>query len=374
MTGRAIRVLHLRDSPWVDGPGRTILETASHIDPARVEYHIGVFVSGTGPHPMMESAVSRRVNVHAIPDERGVSIALQDRVLDLVDRLRIDVLHTSDVRSNLLGLLCRRRRKMYLVSTAHGWITNTLRAKLFVLMDRILLRRFDRVVLVSHAMRRRLPRWWVPDSRLEVIHNALTLDSYGRDVLDVERRIPDPRRDVRLLNVGRLSPEKGQELLIQAVAGLTAEFPGLKLSFAGVGPLEARLRAAAGAHGIAERVEFLGFVKDMPALYQDYDLVVQSSFTEGLPNVMLEVAYLGVPVVATDVGGTREVVNHDMSGWLVPPRSLAALQDGIRRYLADPESFVRMARVGRRKIESEFSFVARTEAQTRMYERLVGAI
>ena len=148
------------------------------------------------------------------------------------------------------------------------------------------------------------------------------------------RRVPDPAKDVRLLSVGRLSPEKGQVLLLQAVARLVPEFPGLRIAFAGIGPLEDSLRQESKRLGITERVEFLGYVEDMPRLYGDYDLVVQSSFTEGLPNVMLETSYLGVPVVATDVGGTREVIQHGETGLLVTPRSLEALTAGIRRYLS----------------------------------------
>jgi glycosyltransferase involved in cell wall biosynthesis len=206
-----------------------------------------------------------------------------------------------------------------------------------------------------------------------VLHNALTIDSYGGKVLDAPRRIVDPKGPLRLLNVGRLSPEKGQALLLRAVAALASEFPGLKLAVAGIGPQEAELRRLAAELGIAARVEFLGYVADMPALYAAADLVVQSSYTEGLPNVMLEVAYLGVPVVATDVGGTAEVIEHGISGWLVKPRSVSAIEQGLRRFLEEPARFVAMARVGRQRVEREFSIATRTEAQTRIYAELACA-
>lgn len=368
-----VRVLHLRDSPWVDGPGRTILETASRIDPQRVEYHIGAFVAEpSAAHPLVDAARSRGLNVHPIPDHRRLSGELVDAVVELLDRLRIDVLHTSEFRSNVLGLLCRRQRAIRLVSTVHGWIANDLRGKVYALADRILLRRFDRVVLVSRALRRRLPKWWVPDRRVRVLHNALMVESYGQEVLSAARRVPDPRSDIRLLNVGRLSPEKGQDLLLRAVARLRAEYPDLGLAFAGVGPLEQELRRLTERLAIADRVTFLGYVSDMPALYAKTDLVVQSSFTEGLPNVMLETAYLSVPVVATAVGGTAEVIEHGVSGWLVRPGSVTALEDGIRYFIEQPEKFVEMARVGRDRIETQFSFATRTEAQMRLYEDLLG--
>ena len=370
---RPIRVLHLRDSPWVDGPGRTLLETATRIDRTRVDYHVGLFVADPSkPHPLVSALRERGLPVHEIADSGGVGADVVQAIVELLDRLQIDILHTSEFRSNVLGLICRRQRRVKLVSTTHGWIANDLRGWVYTLSDRVLLRLFDRVILVSHAMRQHLPEWWVRDSQISVLHNALMTETYGLDLLTAPRRVPDPAKDVRLLSVGRLSPEKGQVLLLQAVARLVPEFPGLRIAFAGIGPLEDSLRQESKRLGITERVEFLGYVEDMPRLYGDYDLVVQSSFTEGLPNVMLETSYLGVPVVATDVGGTREVIQHGETGLLVTPRSLEALTAGIRRYLSAPEALARMAVAGRARIETEFSMAVRTQRQARIYIEIAG--
>ncbi|MDY6945273.1 MAG: glycosyltransferase family 4 protein [Pseudomonadota bacterium] len=368
---RPLRVLHLRDSPWVDGPGRTILETGSHIDPARVEYHIGAFVSG-GKHPLVEGAQARGLNVHVIQDQRGIASALVDRIVELMDRLNIDVLHTSEFRSNVLALLCRRRRPVKLVSTVHGWIANNLRGRVFRVIDKAVLPRFDAVIMVSQATRALVPRWWLPDRRVQVLPNALVLGVYGREIVEASRVKRDTSAGAILLNVGRLSPEKGQDVLLRAVAALVPRYPQLKLKFAGIGPMEAELRALAATLGIAQRVEFLGYIEQMPKLYADIDLVVQSSFTEGMPNVILEAAYLRVPIVATAVGGTAEVVEHGKSGWLIPPYSLEALTAGIERYLRDPDEFARMGDAAHARVCAEFSFDVRNRRLMDFYERLCG--
>jgi glycosyltransferase involved in cell wall biosynthesis len=108
----------------------------------------------------------------------------------------------------------------------------------------------------------------------------------------------------------------------------------------------------------------------MPELYRQADLVVQSSLTEGLPNVMLEAAYLGVPVVATDAGGTGEAIEHGVNGWLVPVGSVTALVTGLCRYLENPEDFIVMANAGRQRVEAKFSMDSRTTRQTLLYEEL----
>jgi glycosyltransferase involved in cell wall biosynthesis len=370
-TRAPLRVLHLRDSPWLDGPGRTILETGAHIDGARVEFHIGAFVSDpTKTHPLVDTARARGIRVHGITDYGNLD-GLVGRIVKLVDEHRIDLLHSSELRSNLAALLVRRRRRgLRVVATAHGWIANDLRGRIYRIADKVLLRLFDRVVFVSQAIGRRVPRWWLGARRRRVLLNALVLESYGKEILSRTRAVPDPARAVTVLNVGRLSAEKGQDLLLRAVAALVPEFPGVRLQFAGIGPLESALRALANELGIAQRVEFLGYIADMPKLYSEVDLVVQSSLTEGLPNVILEAAYLRVPIVATSVGGTDEVVAHGRSAWLLRPGSLAELTAGLREYLRRPADFVAMGEAAHRYVREHFSFQARTDGLMALYDEL----
>jgi len=235
-------------------------------------------------------------------------------------------------------------------------------------VDKALLRYFDHVTLVSHAMRELIPRWWLPEGRVSVIHNALALDSYGRGQDMRKRNQPDPYERTILLNVGRLSPEKGQALLLRAVATLIPEFPGLELRLAGIGDLEAELRSLAAKLGISEHVRFLGYVQDMLGQYVEADVVIQSSLTEGLPNVILEAAFLGVPIIATDVGGTREVIPDGNCGRLIEPGSIQAIVHALRGYLDCPREFFRMTEAAHRRIVAEFSFDERVRKITELYE------
>jgi glycosyltransferase involved in cell wall biosynthesis len=368
---RPIRVLQLRDSPWVDGPGRTILETTSHIDARRVEFHVGAFVGeGAGSHPLVEALAARGAAVHKIVDRPGVGRRLQDDVRALMRELQIDIVHSCEPRSNVLTVPCSRGANVRIAATAHGWIANDARQKAYRALDKFLLRWFDGVIMVSRATRNLVPRWWLPEARVQVLHNALVLESYGSETVNATRRMVDPRGEVTLLNVGRLSQEKGQDLLLHAFARVASQHPGLKLKFAGIGPLEQTLRALAAQLGVAARVEFLSYVKDMPRLYAGIDLIVQSSLTEGLPNVILEGAYLRVPMLATAVGGTAEVVEHGRTAWLIAPGSIDALEQGIRRFLAEPAQFAAYGAAGHEVIRSRFSFQARTAGLMRFYERL----
>ncbi len=371
MTGRAIRVLHLRDSPWIDGPGRTIFDTATHLDPARIEYHVGAFIPADrkDEHPLVNSLRAAGASVRQLTDRGGLDQELVAQIVALIDELKIDVLHTSEFRSNVMGLLARRQRPVKLVATVHGWIANDLRGRVYRTIDKMLLRSFDAAIFVSEATRRLIPRWWLPAGRTQVLHNGLVLEKYGRETVSAPRRPLDPD-NITLLNVGRLSPEKGQDLLLQAIAPLAARHRGLHLKFAGTGPEEQRLRALAQSLGIGDRVHFLGYIHDMPALYADVDLLVQSSLTEGLPNVIVEAAYLRVPMVATRVGGTAEVIRHGESGWLIEAGDVDAIRSGIETFLGRTEEFVAMAERASRRIVEGFSISVRTQRLSEFYERI----
>lgn len=369
---KPICVLHLRDSPWVDGPGRTILETGVHIDPERVEFHIGALVPEVdAPHPLVNASRERKLHVHAIEDRGGLRNGIVDRIADLIRSIGADVVHTSEFRSNVIGALVARRCDVLHVATVHGWIANDARGRVFRFLDKVLLRTCDRTIFVSHAIRRLVPRWWISDERGPVLHNALVLETYGTEYLDAPRRRAGEDGRINLLKVGRLSPEKGHALLLEAFASVAREHAGLHLLLAGTGPLEGELRLHVARLGLQDRVEFLGFIHDMPSLYARTDLVVQSSYTEGLPNVILEAAYLGVPILATRVGGTDEVIGEGRGGELIAPGSASEIESGIRRFLADPEKYADMAARAREHIVSSFSFQARTERLMRIYEDLV---
>ena len=366
-----MRVLHLRDSPWIDGPGRTIIETAASIDPAVISYHLGILAPVTSTrHPMVIEAIARRLPYTVIGDSGGLDRNAIHQIRQIIDYEKIDVVHTSDPRSNLLAVIALGlRARPKLVATTHGWIANSFRRKLMRALDKLILRRFDRVILVSRAMSTLLPKWWIPRSRVVVLHNALLVGSYGNGVV----RIPaSTDRVVRMLGVGRLSPEKGFDLLLRALAEVVSEPIRYELVIAGIGPMEDALRDLALRLGISDRVKFAGFVADMPKLYANCDVVIQSSLTEGMPNVLLEAALLQVPIIATDVGGSAELVDHNITGVLIPAGSIPGLVSAMRRFASDRQSFDKMAGQARDRVIKEFSFDVRTRRLTDLYLEMLG--
>lgn len=371
----ARRVLDLRDSPWVDGPGRTILDTASMVDPDRYRIVVGAF-SGPrhGEHAYLAEAVRRGLETHAIAERRALDPEVLRQIIRWCRSHAIDIIHTHDFRSDLYGLIAARRLDIPAVSTCHGWIANNLKGRVYTSVDKFLLRFFDRVIVVSARMQAQLVERGMLPNRIALVQNALLVENYWPERADrsmqAEWGIPAHHKVVG--KIGRLSPEKCQDLFLRAAAEVSRRVADVSFVLIGLGPDEDRLRRLAVELGIADLVVFAGYRSDMQRVYNSLDLVVQASSTEGMPNVILEALVMRVPVVATDVGGTAEIVTDGYSGRLIPPNDLEALVGGMREALTDPAVPAAWAEAGERRVRTEFSHRVRLRRIMAVYDQVLG--
>ena len=368
----ARRVLDLRDSPWVDGPGRTILDTAAMVDPARYRIVVGAF-SGSrhGEHAYLAEAVRRQLETYPIGERRALDPDVLRQIMRWCRSHAIDIIHTHDFRSDLYGLAAARRLGIPAVSTCHGWIANDLKGRIYTSVDKFLLRFFDRIIVVSARMQAHLASRGIPVHKIDLIQNALVVENYRPDRGDRTARaewgIPEHHKLVG--KIGRLSPEKCQDLFLRAAAELLRQDRDISFVLIGIGPEEERLRVLSAELGITKHVVFAGYRGDMERVYNSLDLVVQSSSTEGMPNVILEALLMRVPVVATDVGGTAEIVSDGKSGRLIPPNDAGALVAGMREALTG-RLVDEWVDAGERTVRSNFSHSVRLQRIMAAYDQV----
>lgn len=374
MAEKRINILHLRDSPYVDGPGRTILESANRIDSYKYRYFIGAFCKRNMPAtPFYNAAVNRGLDAFRINESNSMDATALMQIMQIIEREKIDIIHSHEVRSDIIALIAGKMTGVAVATTLHGWIGNDFKARVLTFIDKHILRFFDHVIPVSEKMKNKILRYRVRKENITVLYNALVLDQYQRNLSDrtLRRGLKIGENALLVGNIGRLSPEKGQNDFILAARNVVGRYKDVFFLLVGEGNERPKLESLVQNIGISDKVLFLGYRNDMISIYNNLDLVVQSSFTEGMPNVVLEALAMETPVIATDVGGTSEAVINNVTGVLIQPGKPDELAEQIIKFIKSRDRFEKMSIKGKKAVEAKFGFDERTKKLSLIYDRLV---
>jgi glycosyltransferase involved in cell wall biosynthesis len=286
------------------------------------------------------------------------------RALRAVDLRGNDVFvsHTRFFLTSALALLCARLARRPLLHVEHGagfveldgWAPRAAARIYDLLIGRVLLRRADAVVAVSHAAADFVRRLSGRDE-VTVIHRGIWMQRL--DVLAPDEQVLEWARGRPVVTfVGRLIDGKGVPDLLRAFAAV--EGTQAVACIVGDGPRREELELLAGHLGISERVLFLGYLPEERAwaAIRASDIVVNPSYTEGLGTSVLEAALMSKPVLATAVGGHGEVIADGVGGFLVPAKDVEALRLRLEQLLADPALRQRMGAAARAEAAGRFDW------------------
>jgi len=324
-------IAQLTASLFVGGPERQMLGLAH----ALPNDYSTVFISFSEKgrcRPFIEEARRQEFRAQALHYDTPRLLAARRELKSLLRDLQPDFICCHGYKTDLLGLWVGRTLGIPVIAVSHGWTAQDFKVRLYEKLDRICLRRMDRVVCVSQKQADRVIASGTPGVRVAVIRDAVQAARF-------EKPDPNGRQKLRSLftegperiigAAGRLSPEKGFSNLIQAAAILAGNDARLGFVLFGDGPLREGLARQIGERGLQGRFLMAGHRTDLDGLLPFLDLLVLPSYTEGLPNIVLEAFAAGVPVVATAVGGTPEIVDDGVNGFLVPAGDAQALADRI---------------------------------------------
>jgi glycosyltransferase involved in cell wall biosynthesis len=226
------------------------------------------------------------------------------------------------------------------------------------------------VIAVSDETARAVRDFGVPDRYVTVVCNAVDLERYPARVDRTAKRaeLGFGEREHVMTMVGTFKRQKGHRHLVEAAAAVIPEHPDLHLVLAGDGPLIDEVRDQVAAAGLADRVHFLGTRRDVPALLAASDSFVLPSLWEGLPLALVEAMAGRLPVIATDVSGTEQVMIGGRTGWVVPPGDASALAEAMRELLADDRRAATMAASARHRA-TRFSAECQAAELSALFER-----
>ena len=325
---------------------------------------------------LQQRATSWNSPLISVPDRGPFDRKVLSRMLQLCKKYQVKIWHGHDYKSNLVGLLLRPFYKMKLVTTVHGWVKHTFKTPLYYAVDRWTLPWYHHVICVSEDLHERALKLSVSPENCTLIHNAIDETMFARQHAPAEaalrKQMNTPADRLVIGAVGRLSAEKGFNLLIQAAARLIGEGHNIELWIAGDGDAKPDLEKLIAQLGVGDRVKLLGFVSDTIGLYHAMDLFCLSSLREGLPNVVLEAMSMGVPVVSTKVAGVPKMITEGENGLLVEIGNVDLLTDAVRSAVRDAGLRQHLSLHGRALIEKEYSFTRRMAKVKGIYDRVLG--
>ena len=269
----------------------------------------------------------------------------------------------------MYGALARiARPALRIVFTEHGRLSDAPPSRKRRLLNPVIAHAAGRIASVSHDLKRHMVAEGLPEDRIEVVHNGIELgpEPARHAAADLRRRLELPGDALVVGTVARLDPVKHLQTLVEAAAQLAHRGRQVHVLVIGDGPERDSLERETRTRGLEHAVHFLGHRDDARAWLPGMDVYVNSSISEGISLTILEAMAAGVPVVATSVGGTPEVVTEQV-GRLVPARDPSALAAALDTLANHPSLRATLGRAARARVAEHFTIEAMTARYLTMY-------
>ncbi len=284
---------------------------------------------------------------------------------------RWDIAHSQQVSLHSYALLqaAHRMSKPVLLRFACMGDGGDLARIMNVRYGRFLLPKLktaSRSIVLSNALREEVIGYGFPSERIRQIPNGVDADLFIPNQLARKKN----SKVFRFLVVGRLDRQKGIDILLQAFAKLEGKYLW-ELVVCGDGPLGSELEQLAQNLGLGQQVYFKGHVENVLNEYHQADILVLPSLYEGMPNAVLEAMACGLPIIGTDIGGTRELIIEGVTGWIVPPGSPETFSNVIKMVINDQAMIVQIGEAGRQRVEEHFSLPAIADQYIYEYEQIL---
>ncbi len=370
-----MRVLWMLSGMAMGGGERNIVSVLPYLRDCGIEVSLCT-LNTRRDSPLANVFAATGIERHDLGARRMVDFTAFHRFSKLLSDLRVDLIHAEDQDTIVYAGIARRFLHIPAIMTRHvleepsATRKEAVRAQLVLWSARF---GVNRIIAVSEAVRVRLAQQaHVPLSKIETIYNGIDLERFepteSREAL--RRRLGWDIDRPTAIFISVMRPGKGFEVLFQAIPIIRQVVPDFQVKLVGDGPLQPELGEQAA--GLGDAVEFLGQRMDIPDLLHASDLLIQASWSEALPTVLIEAGAAALPVVATAVGGSSEIVQDGRSGFIVPPGNPTALAARAISILKTPEVASQMGNAANDFVHRTCSLTRQAEQTVALYGRVLG--
>ena len=367
-----MKILHLISSGGMYGAEAVILTLSQTLIDMGDESEIALFENLPSTNlDLRAAAIRTSIPTHTVVCHGQLDLSLPGRIRDLAHAVSADVVHAHGYKADLYTWAALRNAAIPVVSTCHNWIETTGPLRAYGALDRRVLRSFAAVIAVSEEVQERLLSAGVAPERVTRIPNGIDTRPFLAHA--PVSRAQSSAAPLLIGFVGRLSPEKGPDLFLQAAARVLQQYPSTRFQIIGDGPDLSSLQQLAQSLNLQDQVAFLGRKDNMPGVYATLDLLVSSSRQEGLPMSLLEAMASSLPILATSVGEVPSLIRDRQTGLLVPPDDVDALVAGLESLLTNAPLRQQLGANARLLVEKSFSAAQMTQRYRQVYAQVSAA-
>ena len=369
---RRINILQLIATLDIGGAERQLVELVKRLD--KNKYNITVCCITRGG-PLEEDLKKLGIAYHILYKKFKFDFAVIFRLIRLIRQKKIELIHTWMFTSNTWGRIAARFTGVPVIISTELCMVNHFKGRIQRTVDRMLAGSSDIIIANSRSVRNsHIKRERIPLNKIIAIPTGVDTQEFKPQSIDIKKReelfgLKEPVPVVGI--IGRLVEGKGYEYFMEAAVKVLRSTHA-KFVMVGKGPWREKLEKISNKLGISNEVLFMGYYQDLVGILSVIDILVLSSLSEGLSNVLLEGMAMAKPVVTTDIESNAQVVVNGETGILAPPRNPEALAEGIIRLLKNKEEARRMGLAGRKRVKKYFDIKKTVERVEEIYDKLIG--
>jgi len=374
-----ISILFVIDGLEFGGGERTFLQLIEGLPQNQYNIHVATSPRGTFSDVLIKKG-EKPIPINLM---KRLSIGTLQRLIKIIKENNINIIHSQGARTDFCSRMATRllKSKVGVVNTiampVEGYDVGLLRKKIYSFFDRFSERYVDYFIVISDALKKFLiDKHKIPPKKIFKIYNGIELNEYHPDNSDkssmkIRKEFGIDKDEFLIAGIGRLVWQKGFEYLIKAASEVLKEYPSAKFLIVGEGPLKDSLREKCRKLDIEDKIIFAGFRSNIKEILTSIDILVMPSVREGFPMVTLEAMAMAKPIVATDINGIREQIDHDENGLLIPPEDPEAIADAIIFLFNNKEKSEQLGFAAKKKAEEKFSVEEMIKKTETVYEELL---